>query len=91
MAEIIKHRGYPKDNICICEECGCEFAYYNTEITVDTTTPDEACFFGGFGVHKWIRCPECDAKCTIYCHFEEDVSIFTRIKEWFCEKFGKGK
>ena len=91
MSEIIKHGGYPEDNICVCEECNCEFAYYDSEVTTEYTTPLEQDFLGGFGVYKWINCPECDAKCTLYCHFEEDVSISTEIKEWFCKKFRKGK
>ena len=84
---ILKKGEYPKENVITCEKCGCEFQYYDTEITVNTTTPDEEGFFGGFGVHKYLKCPTCNAICTISTDFIEHKSIFTEIKEWWKNLF----
>lgn len=85
--KILKKGNYPKENIMICKKCGCEFQYYNTEIIIDMTTPDEESFLGGFGVHKYLKCPTCNAICTISTDFIEHKSIFTEIKEWWKNLF----
>lgn len=91
MSQIIKKGKYPEKNKITCEGCGCLFQYYNKEVVIDMTTPDEQSFLGGFGVHKYIRCPQCNEVCTISCEFQEDKDIFTEIKEWFCGRFKKSK
>ena len=81
--KIIEQGEYPKENIIKCKECNCEFQYFNSEIIVDMTTPDEEALFGGFGVYKHIKCPCCKGDVEISCSFEETVPIMTRIKQWF--------
>lgn len=85
--KVLKKGKYQKENIITCEKCGCEFQYYDTEIIVDMTTPDEESFLGGFGVHKYLKCPTCNAICTISTDFIEHKSIFTEIKEWWKDLF----
>lgn len=85
--KVLKKGKYQKENIITCEKCGCEFQYYDTEIIVDMTTPDEESFLGGFGVHKYLKCPTCNAICTISTDFIEHKSIFTEIKEWWKNLF----
>lgn len=87
MAKILKDGEYPEENKIICEECKCEFQYYNSEVKTDITTPDEQDFLGGFGVHKYINCPCCNYVCTISCEFEKNKSI----KEWLHGRFNKSK
>lgn len=79
MATILRSGGYPKENIKICPECKCEFAFYNSEVHFEMTTPDEEAFFGGYGSHKWVECPECEAKVIF------DVK-FTPTRDWL-QKF----
>lgn len=85
--KVLKKGKYQKENIITCEKCGCEFQYYDTEIIVDMTTPDEESFLSGFGVHKYLKCPTCNAICTISTDFIEHKSIFTEIKEWWKDLF----
>lgn len=85
--KILKDGTYPEENKIICKECNCEFQYFNKEIIVDMTTPDEESFFGGFGVHKYLKCPTCNSICTISTEFIEHKSIFTRIKKWWKDLF----
>lgn len=84
---VLKKGEYSKENIITCEKCGCKFQYYDTEIIVNTTTPDEESFLGGFGVHKYLKCPTCNAICTISTNFIEHKSIFTEIKELWKDLF----
>ena len=67
--EIIKKGEYPENNKIICEKCKCEFKYYDSEIITDMTSPEVEDFLGGFGVHKYVRCPTCNNVCTISCEF----------------------
>ena len=55
MPEIIKHGKYPEKNKHTCEECGCEFKYWNNEVEVSMTTPDEESFFGGLVVCRLLN------------------------------------
>lgn len=71
MAEIIKPGKYPEKNKHICEECKCEFRYYDSEVTTEFTTPDEESFLGGHGVYKYIYCPQCNTKCILHADFTE--------------------
>lgn len=50
MSKVIKHGTYPEENKITCNECGCVFKYFNSEIDVNMTTPDEEAFFGGFAI-----------------------------------------
>lgn len=79
--KILKDGIYPEENIITCKKCGCEFQYYDTEIITDITTPEEESFLGGFGVHKYLKCPTCNEICTISTNFMKHKSIFAEIKE----------
>lgn len=71
MSQIIVPGHYPEDNKIECEDCHCLFKFYNTEIHTDITTPDEMDLLGGFGVHKWVECPQCKHHMTLSCTFTE--------------------
>ena len=83
MPEIIKHGKYPEKNKHTCEECGCEFKYWNSEIKVDMTTPDEEAFFGGFGCMKTIKCPECGHLICLSYNFTESESFIDKLCDIF--------
>ena len=85
--KIIDEGKYPEKNKMKCEECGCEFQYYNTEVITDMTTPDEEAMFGGFGVHKYLKCPTCKTICTISCDFKEREPMLSKIKKWWDNLF----
>ena len=82
---IVKPGEYPVDNLCTCDKCGCEFYYYDSEVHTETTTPDEEDFLGGFGVHKYVECPECNDQVTITWTFTEHENwidnFINRIKK----------
>lgn len=83
MSKIIEKGKYPEENKITCKSCNCIFQYYNSEIIVDSTTPDEAAFFGGYGVHRYIKCPQCNNICTISTDFFEDEPLLNGLKKWF--------
>jgi hypothetical protein len=56
---------------------------YNSEIIVEMSTPEEVDMFNGFGVYKYVNCPQCHTNCTISCDFTEKTGFFKRI---FCKK-----
>lgn len=94
MSEIIIKGKYPEENKVECPECKCYFQFYTEEVQVDMTTPDEMDLLGGFDVHKWIRCPQCNCRVTLQCHFTEDrplESLNEFFRKIFKHKFGKGK
>lgn len=84
--EIIKPGNYPEKNIIKCKECNCEFRYYNSEVIVEMSTPEEVDMFDGFGVYKYVNCPQCHTNCTISCDFTEKIGFFKRI---FCKNIKK--
>lgn len=90
---ILKQGDYPEENKIVCKECGCEFQYYNSEVIIETTSALEKEMLGGYAIRKYIKCPNCKADCEIYFKYYEDnyISIFTKIKEWFKNKFRKDK
>lgn len=81
--EIFEHGHCKPENIIICEECGCKFGYYNSDVIMDVTTPDEEALCGGFGVHKYVRCPECGHIYTLHTDFTPYVSWVDKLYEWF--------
>lgn len=83
MATIIKKGKYPTKNILKCNECGCEFMYYNSETTYETTTQDEESFLGGFGSYRWINCPQCNNKII----FDEQFTPYESWVDSFCNFF----
>lgn len=83
---IIKNGNYKKENTVVCDQCNCEFQYFNTEIITETSSPEESEMLGGFGVHKYVRCPTCNNIITIACTFVEYISIFDKLAEWLNKK-----
>lgn len=88
MPEIIIRGHYPENNKVECPECKCYFQFYTEEVNVDMTTEDEMDLLGGFGVHKWIRCPQCNCKVTLSCEFTEDRPLES-LHEFFRNIFRK--
>lgn len=87
MAKIIKHGQYPEKNKVTCDSCGCVFKYFDTEVDVSMTTPDEESFFGGFACLKYIKCPDCKHTITLEYNFIESKSWLDRV----FDKMFKGK
>lgn len=81
--KIIRHGSFPEKNTLTCEDCNCVFKYYNSEIDVNMTTPDEESFFGGFGISKSIKCPECKHINIISCDFTKTESWVDKLCNWF--------
>ncbi len=81
MAEILEHGKYPESNIKECTECHCVFKYYNSEIKIETSTPDEEDIFDGFGISRVITCPECGSDLIISCDFYPNPSLGAVIKD----------
>lgn len=69
MAKIIKNGKYPEQNVLTCNECGCIFKYYDSEVNYESSTIDEEEFFGGFESHKWVECPQCGNDVIFAVHF----------------------
>lgn len=87
---IIQEGDYPKGNQLECEECHCVFKYYNSEIEVDYTDPDESAFLGGFGTHQHIQCPQCNHRITIDIQFTKmDDTVVKNFIKWWNKKFSK--
>lgn len=82
MAHILEEGHYPEKNKVECESCKCYFEYYDTEIVVETSTPLEMDTFCGWGIHKYVVCPQCNHKNTLLCEFYEDPSIFDGISRF---------
>ena len=52
--EIIKQPKYPEKNVVICNNCSCEFRYFDSEIKV-TTIGD----FENATIYRSMNCPGC--------------------------------
>ena len=48
-------------------------------------------YYGGYGIHKYVKCPTCNNKVTIYSEFIEDEDIFTSFGKWLKTHFRKNK
>lgn len=90
MPDVIMKGHYPEKNKVECPECKCYFQFYDSEIKVDMTTQDEMDLLGGFGVHKWIRCPQCNCVVTLQCIFTEDRPL-SSLNDFFRKIFNKKK
>jgi len=80
--EIIKEGKYPEENKMTCNDCQCEFQYYDAEIITKTSTSLEQEMFCGLQIHKYLKCPQCGATCTIINNFYEDRNLLTEAKEY---------
>ena len=72
--EILQKGEYPENNIRECEDCHCVFKYYNSEINIETSSVLEQETFCGFGITKYVKCPQCNHKNILSCNFYEDPS-----------------
>ena len=48
-------------------------------------------YYGGFGIHKYVKCPTCNNRVTIYAEFIEDEDIFTSFGNLLKKYFRKNK
>lgn len=48
-------------------------------------------YYGGYGIHKYVKCPTCNNRVTIYSEFIEDEDIFTSFGKWLKKHFRKNK
>ena len=81
--KILKHGTINENHIVTCKECGCIFGYYDSDIIVDMSTPDEEALCGGFGVHSYVECPECKCTHTLYTKFNPTVTWVDKLCDWF--------
>lgn len=88
---IIKGGGYPIENKAICNECKCEFMYYNSEVITDSSSLDEQELLDGIAIYKYVLCPNCRNKITVSYNFYENESILKNIKEKFMKFIKKNK
>ena len=70
--EVLHNGKYPDKNMIACDECNCIFRYYNSEILIETSSLEEQEAFCGYGVTKYIKCPQCGHKITTSCNFYPD-------------------
>ena len=57
--EVLYTGNYPDKNIVECDECHCKFKYYDSEVQIETSSLEEQEFLCGYGVSKYIKCPQC--------------------------------
>lgn len=86
MPRVVKHGSYLEENHIQCEECGCIFRYWNSEMVIHMTTPDEESFFGGFAVLRTIKCPDCKHMITLSYQFTEYESWVDKLCNLFKKK-----
>lgn len=48
-------------------------------------------YYGGYGIHKYVKCPTCNNRVTIYSEFIEDEDIFIGFGKWLKKHFHKNK
>lgn len=96
MSEIIINGDYPEKNIIECDECHCKFKYYNQEVTTETSSPLEMETFCGWGITKYIKCPQCNNRIIICCNFYPDpdpigdiIDKFSNLSKKFIDKIFK--
>ena len=92
--EILQRGSYPEGNIRECTDCHCVFRYYNNEIKIETSTPEEQEIFCGLGITKYVVCPQCYNKNILLSEFYPDPPMFEKIRTHINElkeKFFKKK
>lgn len=72
MSKIIENGDYPEKNLVTCDECNCTFKYYDNEVIIETSSLEEQEIFCGYGVTKYIQCPQCKHKIMTSCNFYPD-------------------
>lgn len=59
--KIIENGKYPEENVKVCPECSCKFAYFDNEIHHEYISEDMAKFCGleAYGSYDYVVCPTC--------------------------------
>ena len=98
MSEIIEPGKYPEKNRIACNECNCIFNYYDHEVMVESSSLEEQEIFCGYGVSKYITCPQCGHKIQLSCNFYPDpdpigdiIDKFASLGKKFINTFKRNK
>ena len=91
--EVLHDGNYPDKNMIACDECNCIFRYYDSEIQVETSSLEEQEIFCGYGVSKYIKCPQCGHRIMTSCNFYPDpdpigdiIDKFSNLSKKFIDK-----
>ena len=94
--EVLHNGKYPDKNMIACDECNCIFRYYDSEVLIETSSLEEQEAFCGYGVTKYIKCPQCGHKITTSCNFYLDpdpigdiIDKFSNLSKKFIDKIFK--
>lgn len=94
--EVLYTGDYPDKNIVECDECHCKFKYYDSEVQVETSSLEEQEFLCGYGVSKYIKCPQCGHRIMTSCNFYPDpdpigdiIDKFSNLSKKFIDKIFK--
>ena len=94
--EVLHNDKYPDKNMIACDECNCIFRYYDSEVLIETSSLEEQEVFCGYGVTKYIKCPQCGHKIMTFCNFYPDpdpigdiIDKFSNLSKKFIDKIFK--
>ena len=94
--EVLHNGKYPDKNMIACDECNCIFRYYDSEVLIETSSLEEQEAFCGYGVTKYIKCPQCGHKIMTSCNFYPDpdpigdiIDKFSNLSKKFIDKIFK--
>lgn len=94
--EVLHNGDYPDKNIVECDECHCKFKYYDSEVQIETSSLEEQEIFCGYGVSKYIKCPQCGHRIMTSCNFYPDpdpigdiIDKFSNLSKKFIDKIFK--
>lgn len=94
--EVLYTGNYPNKNRITCDECHCKFKYYDSEIDIETTSLEEQEFLCGYGITKYVKCPQCGHRVMISCNFYPDpdpigdiIDKFSNLSKKFIDKIFK--
>ena len=94
--EVLHNGKYPDKNMIACDECNCIFRYYDSEVLIETSSLEEQEVFCGYGVTKYIKCPQCGYKIMTSCNFYPDpdpigdiIDKFSNLSKKFIDKIFK--
>ena len=94
--EVLYTGNYPDKNRITCDECHCEFKYYDSEVQVETSSLEEQEFLCGYGITKYIKCPQCGHRIMTSCNFYPDpdpigdiIDKFSNLSKKFINKIFK--
>lgn len=94
--EVLHNGYYPDKNIIECDECHCKFKYYDSEVEIETSSLEEQEAFCGYGITKYIKCPQCSNRIIASCNFYPDpdpigdiIDKFSNLIKKFINKIFK--